>query len=191
MRTLQQLAVITTVLAAATSTVSAQIDLVPKNAQPTIWERFALRVLNPSEPATVDVMLVVPEVVAVLGVHAPSSAWEFEVIVPTDSTPQMIHWSGGRIDQGSFDEFTFLGRIAGDARRKELVFPVTVRREDGSETAWSRLSGEGVAPVVQIVGTTSVTPWGAVGLAGGAFGIAVLALALAVSARSVRPGTAD
>ena len=184
MRTLKLLTVLAAAL--AVSPASAQIDLVPKTAQPTIWERFTLRVINQREPATVEVVLVVPEVVAVLGVQAPSSAWKFEVIAPTDSTPQMIHWTGGSVDQGSFDEFAFLGRIAGDARRKELLFPVTLHRADGSETSWSRLSGETVAPVVQIVGTTSVTPWGAVGLAGGAFGTAVLALALAVSARRPR-----
>ncbi len=186
MRSLQQFALIAATFAIATSTAYAQIDLVPKTAQPTIWERFTLRVINQREPATVEVVLVVPEVVAVLGVQAPSSAWKFEVIAPTDSTPQMIRWTGGSVGQGSFDEFAFLGRIPGDARSKELVFPVTLRREDGSETQWSRLRGEGVAPVVQIVGTTSVTPWGAVGLAGGAFGIAVIALALAVSARQPR-----
>ncbi len=186
MRALQQIALIAATFAIATSTVYAQIDLVPKTAQPTIWERFTLRVINQREPATVEVELVVPEIVAVLGVQAPSSAWEFEVIATTDSTPQMIRWTGGSVGQGSFDEFAFLGRIPGDARSKELVFPVTLRREDGSETRWSRLRGESVAPVVQIVGTTSVTPWGAVGLAGGAFGIAVIALALAVSARRPR-----
>ena len=186
MRALQQIALIAATFAITTSAAHAQIDLVPKTAQPTIWERFTLRVINQRDLATVEVELVVPEIVAVLGVQAPSSAWAFEVIAPTDSTPQVIRWTGGSVGQGSFDEFVFLGRIPGDARSKELVFPVTLRRVDGSETHWSRLSGEAVAPVVQIVGTTSVTPWGAVGLAGGAFGISVLALALAVSARRPR-----
>jgi uncharacterized protein YcnI len=103
MRTFQQLAIITTVLTVAMSTASAQIDLVPKNAQPTIWERFALRVLNTGEPATVDVRLVIPEVVAILGVHAPSSAWEFEVIGESSRVPSTSSrsWDGSPATLGA------------------------------------------------------------------------------------------
>ena len=161
----------------------AQIDLVPKKAQPTVWERFTLRVINQRESPTVEVTLTVPEIVLILGVESPKSTWQFTVYPATDSTPQMVRWSGGTVGQGQFEEFAFLGRIAGDARAKELVFPVSTSRADGSSTEWAKLTGEGLAPVVQIIGTTTVTPWGAVGLAGGAFGIAILALALAVSKR--------
>ena len=49
--------------------------------------------------------------------------------------------------------------------------------------AWDRDSGDGAAPTVQIVGTTTVTGGAALALAGVAVGIAALALALAVSKR--------
>ena len=170
-------------LAVFATVAHAQIDLVPKNAQPTLWERFTLRVINQLESPTTEVTLTVPEIIRILGVESPKSGWQFTVQSASDSTPQVIRWTGGAISQGQFDEFAFLGRIAGDARRKELVFPVSLSRADGSTSEWAKLTGEGSAPVVQIVGTTMVTLWGAVGLAGGAFGISILALGLAASKR--------
>lgn len=180
MRILRFLATLVAVFA---TVAHAQIDLVPKKAQPTIWERFTLRVINQLESPATEVTLTVPEIILILGVESPKSGWQFMVHPASDSTPQVIRWRGGAVGQGEFEEFAFLGRIAGTARRKELVFPVSVSRADGSSTEWAKLTGEGSAPVVQIIGTTTVTPWGAVGLAGGAFGIATLALALAVSKR--------
>ncbi len=160
-----------------------QIDLVPKTVQPTVWERFTLRVINQVPMPTVAVTVTVPEIVTILGVAMHPPGWVFEVTLATDSTPQTIQWTGGTVMEGSFEEFAFLGRVAGDARRKELIFPVSTTKADGSGTNWARLSGEGAAPVVQIVGTTAITPWGAVGLAGGAIGISILALAIAMAGR--------
>ena len=170
-------------LAATAGPAVAQIDLTPKAAQPTIWERFTLRVISQGESPTVDVTLTVPEIVAILGVQAPPAGWDFAVAPATDTTPQTIRWTGGSLDAGYFEEFAFLGRVPADARRKELVFPVTVGKADGTTMEWARSSGAGMAPVVQIVGTTPITAWGAVGLAGGAFGVATIALAIAMSRR--------
>jgi uncharacterized protein YcnI len=130
----------------------------------------------------VTVRLSVPEVITVLGVEAVDG-WTFQVIAATDSTPQAIEWSGGSLLEGEFREFAFLGRLAADARKRELVFPARLTRANGSVVEWARGRGGGAPPVVNVVGGAAITVWGSVGLAGAAVGIAILALALAIAAR--------
>ncbi len=160
----------------------AQIDLYPPTVKPAAWERFALRAVNQTDTAFVAVRLAVPEAIMVLGVE-PLPGWEVRLIAGSDTTPQIIEWSGGELLKGEFLEFAFFGRLPGDARRRELVFPVHLTRASGSVVAWDRGSSGGEAPTVQIVGTTSVTGWAALALAGVAVGVSALALALAVSRR--------
>ena len=76
-----------------------------------------------------------------------------------------------------------VGRIQGDAKRRELVFPVALTRASGSVVEWNRRRETGAPPTVQIVGTTAITAWASLALAGVAAAIAILALALAVSRR--------
>lgn len=165
-------------------TVEAQVAIHPTTVKPAAWQRFALRVVNQRDTAAVAVRLTVPEVITVLGVER-APGWGFRLIPASDTTPQIIVWSDGELGQGEFREFAFLGRLAGDARRMSLVFPVRVTRADGSAVEWSP-TGQGPAPVVAIVGTTEITSWGAMGLASAALGLAVIALALAVAAQRKR-----
>jgi hypothetical protein len=123
--------------------------------------------------------------VAVLGVE-PLEGWEFTIIPATDSTPQAVEWSGDSLLAGEFREFAFLARLAEDARRRELVFPVRVTKANGSIVEWTHGRGAGPPPVVNVVGGAAITVWGAVGLAGGAVGIAILALALSIAAQRPR-----
>jgi uncharacterized protein YcnI len=164
-------------------TLEAQVQLHPSRVSPAAWERFALRVVNQTDTATVAVRVSIPEKVAVLGVE-PLEGWAFEIIPATDSTPQAVEWSGDSLLAGEFREFAFLGRLAGDAQKRELVFPVRLTKANGSVVEWTRgRRGAGLPPVVNVVGGAAITVWGAVGLAGGAVGIAILALALAIAAR--------
>ncbi len=160
----------------------AQVDLHPSTVKPAAWERFALRAINQTDTAFVAVRLTVPEAIMILGVE-PLPGWEFRLIAGSDTTPQIIEWSGGELLRGEFLEFAFFGRRPGDARRRELVFPVHLTRASGSVVAWDRRSGGGEAPTVRILGTTTVTGWAALALAGVAVGVSALALALAVSRR--------
>jgi len=164
----------------------AQVDLHPSTVKPAAWERFVLRAINQTDTAFVAVRLTVPEVIMVLGVQ-PLPGWEFRLIAGSDTTPQIIEWSGGELLRGEFLEFAFFGRLPGDARRRELVFPVHLTRASGSVVAWDRRSGGGAAPTVRILGTTSVTAWGSLALAGVAVGLSVLALALAAGKRRGSP----
>lgn len=144
-------------------------------------ERFALRVASGSEP-TSRVVLRIPDAVTVLGLE-PSADWTFVLNPPTAQSSATIEWSDGRLEPGEFREFAFFARLAGDARRKELIFPVTITRADGDEIQYSFTEGNTPPPVVLIVGSTAVSPWGAVGLAGVAVAIAIVALALSASRR--------
>ncbi len=174
--------------AASVSGLHAQVDIDPATVKPAAWERIALRVVNQTDTAITRVRLVVPEALMVLGVE-PIAGWTFEVVATTDTSPQYIEWSGGDHVRGEYRDYAFFGRLPPDARRNELVFPVRLTRSNGSVVEWNRRGDPGRAPTIQIVGTTGITAWGSVGLAGVAVGIAVIALALAVAARKP-PGQA-
>ncbi len=169
-------------LAAFSTSARAQVDLHPATVKPAAWERFALRTINQTDTAFVGVRLAVPEAVMVLGIEA-LNGWEVTHVLASDTSPQVIEWSGGELLRGEFLEFAFFGRLPADSRKQDLVFPVHLTRATGTEVVFDRASGDGAAPTVQIVGTTDVTGWAALALAGVAVGIAALALALAVSKR--------
>jgi hypothetical protein len=91
-----------------------------------------------------------------------------------------VEWSGGKLLRGEFLEFAFLGRVIGDARRTDLVFPVTLTRESGSVVPMRRLR-------VTVVGRTQLSVRGVTAIAGTALGVALIALILAI-ARGRRSG---
>ncbi len=160
----------------------AQVDIDPTTVKPAAWERFALRVVNQTDTAFTLVRLTVPEAVMILGVE-PLPGWTFTLIAASDTSPQSIEWSEGRHLRGEYREYAFFGRIPADARQRELVFPVALTRASGSVVEWNRRRETGAPPTVQIVGTTGISPWASMALAGGAAGIAILALALAAAGR--------
>ncbi len=160
----------------------AQVDLHPATVKPAAWERFALRAINQTDTAFVGVRLAVPEALMVLGIE-PLDGWEVTHALASDTTPQIIEWSGGELLRGEFLEFAFFGRLPADSRKQDLVFPVHLVRATGTEVVFDRASGDGAAPTVQIVGTTTVTGWAGLALSGVAVGISALALAFAVSRR--------
>ncbi len=165
---------------ASVGRLEAQVDIDPTAVKPAAWERFALRVVNQTDTAFTRVRLTVPEVVMILGVE-PLPGWTFTLIAASDTSPQSIEWSEGTHLRGEYREYAFFGRIPADARRRELVFPVALTRASGSVVEWNRRRETGAPPTVQIVGTTGISPWASMALAGGAAGIAILALTLAVS----------
>lgn len=174
--------VVATALAAAS--VEAQVAVAPSTTTPAAWERFAVRVVNPVDTAIIGVTVAVPDVVMVLGVE-PVPGWRVAVAAGSDTTPQTIGWSGGAVARGEFREFAFLGRVAGDARQRQLVFPVTLARATGGSIEWAGAPGlPRPAPRVTVVGATRISVRGVLAVAGSAVAIAVVALALAVAARS-------
>ena len=178
----------TTLLLAVASTVTslgrldAQVDLDPAAVKPAAWERFALRVVNQTDTAFTRVRLTVPEAVMILGVE-PLPGWTFTLTAASDTSPQSIEWSEGSHLRGEYREYAFFGRVKADVRRRELVFLVELTRASGSVVEWNRRRETGAPLTVQIVGTTGVTAWASLALAGAAAGTAIRALALAVARR--------
>ncbi len=165
------------------ATCLAQVSIDPLITSPGSWERFAIRVANQWEPTITAVSVRVPDAVTILGVEQ-RPGWTFTLQEPTDTSPASITWRGGSLSHKEFLEFALLGRVAGDARRTDLVFPVTLTQSDGQTLEWSNAPGwPRPAPRVRIVGTTQLSPWGALALAGAAFVTAVLALILAFTRR--------
>jgi uncharacterized protein YcnI len=168
---------LTAVLAAA-PTLSAQVTIGPRTVEPADLVRFGVLVANPLDEAVVAVRVEIPEALAILGVDAPPG-WAVGIAAATDSTPQAITWDGGQLERGEFREFAFFARLAATARRTTLVFPVRIRRDDGSVRDWRR-GGEGQAPTVEVRGSVGLTAGGAFTLAAAALGLAALATALAL-----------
>ena len=180
MRLFHRLALAGTLCAALASGAAAQVAIHPTSIKPTAWERFALRAINQTDTAFVHVRLAVPEAIMVLGIER-MAGWEYALTPSTDSTPQVIEWSGGELHRGEFLEFAFYGRLPGDAREHNLIFPTRLTRASGTEIVWDPRTDTGIPPTVRIVGTTAITGWGSIALASVAVGIAVIALALTVS----------
>jgi uncharacterized protein YcnI len=167
--------------AGATQTrLAAQISLVPGSVTPAAWERLGLRVVNQADTPIVAVRLTLPGGIQLLGVEA-MPGWTATRRAASDTAPQQLQWSGGRIERGTFVEFVVLGRVAPDARPGEqLVFPVEITRADGTTRAWVR-GGEGAPPTVSISSLARISPKGSVAFAAAALGIAVLALGLTLA----------
>jgi hypothetical protein len=155
-----------------------QVSVRPPHVVPARHERFTVQVANPVDTAIVAVRVDLPAVLVVLGVESPLG-WTAQLAVATDSAPPAIEWTGGALARLEYRDFAFLARLPADARREPLVFPVRVTFAGGTVREW-RPGGVGPAPAVTIRGTIGVTPGGAFVLAAGAFGVAVLAVALAL-----------
>lgn len=162
-----------------TSPVAAQVTMDPARIAPASMERFALRIATGSE-ATQRVNMLLPDAITVLGVEK-SPDWTYVYTPGSETQAAQIEWSGGPLEVGEYREFVFFGRLAADAKRKELIFPVTLTRVDGDQIEYNRNGGVAPPPVVFIVGSTSVTPWGAVGVAGLALALAIISLGLSAS----------
>jgi len=174
---LNRLLLLTAALAAA-NTLSAQVTIGPRTVEPADLVRFGVLVANPLDQAVVAVRVEIPEALVILGVDAPPG-WVALVAAATDSSPQAITWDGGQLGRGGFKEFAFFTRLAATARRTTLVFPVRIRRDDGSVRDWRR-GGEGQPPTVEVRGSVGLTAGGAFTLAAAALGLAALATALAL-----------
>ena len=161
--------------------VEAQVGISPSSTAPAAWERFAIRVMNQTDTATVQVRVQVPSVILILGVQ-PMAGWSVETTPATDTLSQSITWSGGKLTKGQFDEFAFLGRLDPNAKPEDLGFPVRIQRANGSVVEWRRQPGEDyAAPRVQIVGTATISPTGQVAMAGAALGFAIIAIVFAIA----------
>jgi hypothetical protein len=169
-------------LGAVVRPLPAQVALDPPSVTPAAWERFTLRVVYQTDTPTVVVRISLPGAIQVLGVAAPPG-FTARLEPATDSAASAIEWSGGRVDPGTFFEFTFLGRVEPNARPgAELTFPVRLTRASGSTVEWAR-GAAGQPPTVTILGTTAVSASGAFALAGAAVGLSILALVFALVRR--------
>jgi uncharacterized protein YcnI len=161
---------------------TAQVALAPSSLEPATFERLALRVANPDSSPVVRVRLAVPAALAVLGVDAPAG-WRWRLEPASDTTPTVIEWWGDSLAAGAFREFPVLARLQADAQPLTLVFPVRLEHADGRTTVWDR-AGDAAPPTMEIRGTTVLSTRGAVALAGGALGVAALALVLGLFSAS-------
>jgi len=159
---------------------AAQVTIAPASFVPGQRDRLAVRVATRGD-TIIAVRVEVPAVLGLLGVDAPPG-WTARVVAPTDTSPPAIEWQGGSLGHGEFREFAFFAQLGFDARRRPLVFPVETRSAGGAVRRW-RTGGDGPAPTVQIRGTTVVSPGGAFAFAAAAFGLAALALVLALHRR--------
>lgn len=164
-----------TILAAP---LGAQVSITPRTVEPADLVRFAVQVANPTDTADVAVRVEVPEALAILGCDAPPG-WTARLVAASDSTPQAIEWSAGRLARREFREFAFFARLGANATRTTLRFPVRISRADGSVREW-RLGGYGQAPEVEITGDVGLTTGAAFTLAAAAIGLAALAIGLAL-----------
>jgi len=160
---------------------AAQVSLAPASVEPAAFERLALRVANPDASPVTRVRMEVPDVLTVLGVDAPAG-WTWSLVAGTDTSATAVEWSAGTLEQGAFREYAVLVRAGSDVRDITLVFPVWVEHADGRGVSWTR-GGDARPPTVSIRATTGLSPLGVVALAGGALGVAALALALALHRR--------
>lgn len=161
---------------------TAQVSVAPSSVAPAAFERLALRVANPEPSPVTRVRLEIPDVLTVLGVDAPHG-WFGRLVAGTDTSAAAVEWSGDSLAQGAFREFAVLVRPASDVRDITLVFPVRLEHADGRALAWTR-GGDARPPTVSIRATTGLSVRGAVALAGGALGVAALALVLALHRRA-------
>ena len=159
----------------------AQVSIAPSSVEPAGFERIALRVANPDPSPVTLVRLGIPDVLTVLGVDAPPG-WAWRLTGATGTAAAAVEWSGDTLAQGAFREFAILARLASDVRDITLVFPVRVEHADKSAVTWTR-GGDAPPPTVSIRATTGLSVRGAVALAGGALGVAALALVLALHRR--------
>jgi uncharacterized protein YcnI len=161
---------------------AAQVAVAPSSVEPAAFERLALRVANPDSSPVTRVRLEIPDVLTVLGVDAPAG-WAWRLAAGTDTSAAAVEWFGDSLPQGAFREFPVLVRPGSDVRDITLVFPVWVEHADGRTIGWTR-GGDARPPTVSIRATTGLSVRGAVALAGGAIGLAALALVLALHRRA-------
>lgn len=168
-----------TMLAAAPA--AAQVAISPLVTTPAEWERYAIRVINQTDTATVSVRVEVPEIIQILGVE-DKAGWTIQRLAATDSTRQAIWWTGGSVTKGQFSEFAILGRLDANAKRGDMTFPVRIERANGSVVEWRRRPGEPyAAPRVNIAGSVSISPTGTIAMAGAGVGLAIVAIILAIA----------
>lgn len=161
---------------------AAQVSVAPTTVEPAAWERFAIRVAGAGDSAVVKIRVDLPDAIAVLGIE-PIPGWTFAHAMATDSTPATVTWTGGSLVGVEFREFALLARVAGDARRADLVFPVHITFAGGSEVRFAGPPGSPrAAPRVAIVGGSDLSAKGAFAMAGVAIALALVALGVAMRA---------
>lgn len=160
---------------------ASQVAISPQVTTPASWERYAIRVINQTDTATVSVRVEVPEIIHILGVE-DKAGWTVQIIPATDSGRQAVSWTGGRVTRGKFSEFAVLGRLDPNAKREPLGFPVQIQRANGSVVEWRGRAGEPyAAPRVEIRGSVTISQSGAVALSSIGIAIGILSIIIAVA----------
>lgn len=158
----------------APTTASSQVMITPNSITPAGWAHFEISVVNSRDDAITGVRVVVPEIISILGVD-PTDDWTYESQPAAGSAPQFIEWTGSTLSRGDLATFSFLGRLAGDAKKRSLLFPMTITRGSDVQEINARESGV----LVQIIGSTILTPWAGLGVAALAFAVSMVAVGLA------------
>ncbi len=139
---------------------AAHVTLAPNQAQAGTAIRTALRVPHGCDgSATTAIKVTIPE--GVFGVKPmPKAGWTLAIETGpyAKAYPQMhgkpategvktLTWSGGNLPDAQYEEFIFIGSVAGDVGGQNLAFPVLQTCEKGA-TDWSEavVQGQPVPP---------------------------------------------
>ena len=138
-------AVLALVLAAGGA--AAHVSIRPAAAPPNTNETFSVRVPTEKASPTVRVRIEFPAGVTVSRFQ-PKPGWQRADERDGTGRIAATTWSGGRIENGEFDEFVFIARTPQDAGT--LRFRAFQTYGDGETVEWVNNADPGAAPVLEV-----------------------------------------
>jgi uncharacterized protein YcnI len=142
---------------------AAHVTLDPNEAV-VGWQQYGINIPNEKDMPTVELRLIVPDGVDVMGI-LPIAGWTHtEKTVPAEKTASMddespteriteITWSGGKINPGEFMTFRISTRYEGNPA--ELTWKAYQKYSDGTIVAWDG-TGDEPAPKVTILSESKI-----------------------------------
>lgn len=127
---------------------SAHVGVLPREAAPNTNQTFTVRVPNEQDAPTVEVRIEFPANLTVSRFQ-PKPGWQREAEQDSSGRIIAVTWSGGLINAGEYDDFTFIARTPAEAG--PLSFKAYQTYQGGEVVEW--INGEGQdrpAPVVTV-----------------------------------------
>lgn len=127
---------------------SAHVGVLPGEAAPNTNQTFTVRVPNEQDAPTVEVRIEFPANLTVSRFQ-PKPGWQREAEQDSSGRIIAVTWSGGQINAGEYDDFTFIARTP--AETGPLSFKAYQTYQGGEVVEW--INGEGQdrpAPVVTV-----------------------------------------
>jgi len=126
---------------------AAHVSIRPAAAPPNTNETFSVRVPTEKASPTVRVRIEFPAGVTVSRFQ-PKPGWQRADERDGTGRIAATTWSGGRIENGEFDEFVFIARTPQDAGT--LRFRAFQTYGDGETVEWVNNADPGAAPVLEV-----------------------------------------